>query len=107
MRKPIPISIVAVSLSSLSATALADHNSRWGEGWAKMPNDIHNTRIETRGDDDTFRDFVRFGNGADSVNRFSSNDRAAVRSASKQKSRAAGTRRQSGAGRQRAGGRRR
>jgi hypothetical protein len=55
----------------ISGTALADHNSKWGEGWAKMPNDIHNTRIETRGDNTTFRDFVRYGNGATSDNRFS------------------------------------
>lgn len=107
MRKPIVISLVAVSLSSLSATALADHNSRWGEGRAKMPNDIHNTRVETRGDNTTFRDFVRFGNGAESVNRFSTDDKASGRKASKQKSRASGNRRQSGMSRQRAAGRRR
>lgn len=107
MRKPIAISIIAVSLSGLSATALADHNSRWGEGWAKMPNDIHNTRVETRGDNSTFRDFVRFGNGADSVNRFSTEDKAAGHKASKQKSRQSGTRQQSGMSRQRGAGRRR
>lgn len=55
----------------LAHTAMADHNSPWGAGWARMPNDIHNTRIDTLGDRDTFRDFVRYGNGADSVNRFS------------------------------------
>ena len=55
----------------LSAAAVADHNSVWGEGWASMPNDIHNTRIDTLGtDDDSFTDFVRYGDGADSVNRF-------------------------------------
>jgi hypothetical protein len=107
MRKPAVVSLIAISLSSLSATALADHNSRWGEGWAKMPNDIHNTRVETRGDDNAFRDFVRFGNGADSVNRFSTDDKTTGRNASKLKSRASGSRRQSGMGRQRAAGRRR
>ena len=107
MRKSIAVSLVAISLSSLSATAFADHNSRWGEGWAKMPNDIHNTRVETRGDDNTFRDFVRFGNGADSVNRFSTDDQTTGHNASKLKSRASGNRRQSGMGRQRAAGRRR
>jgi hypothetical protein len=35
-----------------------------------MPNDIHNTRIDTRGDNTAFRDFVRYGNGASSPNRF-------------------------------------
>ena len=34
----------------------------------------HNTRVETRGDNTAFRDFVRQGNGADSVNRFSTID---------------------------------
>ena len=53
-----------------AGTAFADHNSRWGEGWANMPNDIHNTRVETRGDNTAFRDFVRQGNGAESENRF-------------------------------------
>lgn len=58
------------ALVFLSGPALADHNSKWGEGTANMPNDIHNTRIETRDDNETFRDFVRKGNGADSVNRY-------------------------------------
>ena len=63
-----------VSLFATSA-AMADHNSIWGEGTANMPNDIHNTRIDTLGDDgDAFADFVRYGNGADSVNRFSDDD---------------------------------
>jgi len=55
----------------LASTAYADHNSPNGAGWAKMPNDIHNTRIETLdGDKGAFRNFVRYGNGADSVNRY-------------------------------------
>lgn len=64
---------VLAALGAFAAlpAALADHNSKWGEGWANMPNDIHNTRIDTRGDNTTFRDFVRRGNGADSVNRYS------------------------------------
>jgi len=59
---------------SLSGTALADHNSKWGEGTANMPNDIHNTRVETQGDNEAFREFVQKGNGADSVNRFATED---------------------------------
>ena len=61
----------------VSSVAVADHNSVWGEGWANMPNDIHNTRVDTlqSGDNDEFRDFVRQGGGADSVNRYE-NDRA-------------------------------
>lgn len=55
-----------------SMPANADHMSIHGEGWANMPNDIHNTRIDTRlsGDADAFKDFVRQGAGADSVNRY-------------------------------------
>jgi hypothetical protein len=56
-----------------SVTALADHNSVWGEGWASMPNDIHNTRLDVD-DTDDFIDFVRMGSGADSVNRFLTDD---------------------------------
>ncbi len=53
------------------STAMADHNSVWGEGWANILNDIHDTRIDTReSDNDSFTDFVRYGSGADSVNRF-------------------------------------
>jgi hypothetical protein len=68
------LTLTAAALT-LSMSAAADHNSKWGEGWANMPNDIHNTRIETRGDNTSFRDFVRKGAGADSVNRFSAADR--------------------------------
>jgi hypothetical protein len=57
---------------ALATTSVyADHNSVWGEGWANMPNDIHNTRIETLDVEDgnaIFTDFVREGGGADSVN---------------------------------------
>jgi len=60
-----------VLAGALSAgTVLADHNSPWGEGWANMPNDVHNTRLDTRDDNEAFIDFVRYGNGAESVNRF-------------------------------------
>jgi len=45
----------------LSASALADHNSLHGSGWANMPNDIHNTRIEDGLSGTAFRDFVRQG----------------------------------------------
>ena len=54
----------------LSASALADHNSPHGAGWANMPNDIHNTRIEDGLSGTEFRDFVRQGAGADTVNRY-------------------------------------
>ncbi len=54
----------------LSASALADHNSPNGAGWANMPNDIHNTRIEDDLSGTEFADFVRQGAGADTVNRY-------------------------------------
>jgi hypothetical protein len=54
----------------LSVSALADHNSPHGAGWANMPNDIHNTRIEDGLSGTAFRDFVRQGAGADTVNRY-------------------------------------
>ena len=66
--------VVTLSLA-VAGIAQADHNSAWGEGWANMPNDIHNTRIDTRDDDtDAFIDFVRMGSGADSDNRFLTDD---------------------------------
>lgn len=63
-------SFLIVSTLAAAPFAMADHNSPWGEGWANMPNDIHNTRIETRelDDNDAFIDFVRQGGGADSIN---------------------------------------
>ncbi len=89
---------VALTTMALGAPALADHNSKWGEGSANMPNDIHNTRIDTRGDNTAFRDFVRYGNGADSENRFSTSDSRA------EQRRMSNTQRQRGtAGRSRGG----
>jgi hypothetical protein len=54
----------------LSVSAMADHNSPNGSGWANMPNDIHNTRIEDGLSGTEFRDFVRQGAGAATVNRY-------------------------------------
>ena len=75
----------------LASTAHADHNSPNGAGWARMPNDIHNTRIETLGgDNSTFRNFVRYGNGADSVNRYAEdgvNGRSGARSMNRSQAR--------------------
>ncbi len=48
----------------VSGAALADHNSIWGEGWANMPNDMHNLRIETLGDNDAFLDSMEAGSMA-------------------------------------------
>ena len=63
--------LVLGSLAALlSASALADHNSPNGAGWANMPNDIHNTRIEDDLSGTEFADFVRQGAGAATVNRY-------------------------------------
>jgi hypothetical protein len=63
--------LVLGSLAALfSVSALADHNSPHGAGWANMPNDIHNTRIEDGLSGTEFADFVRQGAGADTVNRY-------------------------------------
>jgi hypothetical protein len=63
-----------VLFASILASPLvfADHNSPHGAGWANMPNDVHNMRVDTResGDYEAFRDFVRFGQGAQTPNRF-------------------------------------
>ena len=67
---------VASAIAFGASPAFADHNSPNEEGWANMPNDIHNTRMDTMesGDSEAFRDFVKYGEGADSVNRFASDD---------------------------------
>ncbi|CRI62905.1 exported hypothetical protein [Thiocapsa sp. KS1] len=67
-----------VAAPALLTTAQADHMSPWGPGWANMPNDIHNTRIDLRDDNDAFRDFVKYGEGADTTNRFLTEETAAV-----------------------------
>jgi len=51
-----------------ATTAFADHASPMGAGWANMPNDIHNTRLEDSNEE--FMDLVQGGGGADSVNRY-------------------------------------
>jgi len=79
MRRSNSTALLVAAALALPGAALADHNSRWGEGWANMPNDVHNTRIDTRGDNEAFRDFVRYGNGAESDNRFDTRERGAAR----------------------------
>jgi len=64
----------AVALGALAAlfslSALADHNSPMGAGWANMPNDIHNIQIEDELSGTEFSDVVSDGAGADTVNRY-------------------------------------
>lgn len=60
----------ATALAFGATVAIADHNSKNGAGWANMPNDIHNTRVETleTNDNEAFRDFVKYGEGSETVN---------------------------------------
>lgn len=58
-------------LAGFAATpAMADHNSVWGAGWANMPNDIHNTRLEDNLDSAAWQEFVSKGAGSQTVNRY-------------------------------------
>jgi len=70
--------VLATILSSavVAPYAMADHNSVWGEGWANMPNDIHNTRLDPTVSDTEFMEFVSGGAGAESVNRSTEDDDA-------------------------------
>lgn len=74
MKRLMKTTLAALTMMTASSV-FADHNSMNGPGWANMPNDIHNTRIDTLGGDNSeFTDFVRYGNGADSVNRFADDE---------------------------------
>ena len=74
---------IMIAAIAFAAPAYADHMSPWGAGWANMPNDVHNTRIDTRidGDNDAFLDFIMFGEGVDVTNRFLVEETAAVEEA--------------------------
>lgn len=76
MRKQLLTLAIGSGLLFAAGPGMADHNSKNGEGWANMPNDIHNTRVETleTGDNESFKEFVKNGEGSDSVNRFASDD---------------------------------
>lgn len=69
-----------------AGTAFADHNSKNGEGWANMPNDIHNMRIETKeaNDNEAFRDFVKYGEGSRTENRFATDSSTPVQAGNEQ-----------------------
>jgi hypothetical protein len=56
-------SLIAVALVALTAApvAMADHNSVWGMGYANMPNDVHNTRLDPTVTDEEFRALVKKG----------------------------------------------
>jgi hypothetical protein len=81
MKGSIVVFSAAAAVALCASPAIADHNSPHGPGWANMPNDIHNTRVETLDSDDNeaFRDFVKYGEGAESVNSENLDDTTAVR----------------------------
>ncbi len=81
MKTRILIIGAATAIAFGAGAAFADHNSVKEEGWANMPSDIHNTRFDTLDTDDNeaFRDFVQYGEGSESTNRFDSDDTTARR----------------------------
>lgn len=86
MKARLATSTAIALILAASGPAFADHNSKNGEGWANMPNDIHNTRIETKEADDNeaFRDFVKYGEGSRTENRFDTDSSDPAQSGSKQ-----------------------
>jgi hypothetical protein len=70
--------MVCVAALAAGSAVRADHNSKNGDGWANMPNAVHDYRIDIRGDtaeplqaqgkDDEFTAWVQFGDGAASDN---------------------------------------
>jgi hypothetical protein len=76
MRTHFITTAVAAAFLVVAGPGIADHNSKNGEGTANMPNDIHNTMVETleSNDSQAFRDFVKYGKGSKTVNRFESED---------------------------------
>lgn len=73
-----PILIVCAAVLSAGTAVRADHNSKNGDGWANMPNAVHDYRIDIRGDtaepmqaqgrNDEFTAWVQHSTGAESVN---------------------------------------
>jgi len=85
MRTKLIVLSAATALVMTAAPAFADHNSKDGEGTANMPNDIHNTRVETKeaNDNEAFRDFVKYGEGSKVPNRFESDETTAPKAQEK------------------------
>lgn len=64
------LTVLALFSSLATMPAMADHKSVNGAGWANMPNDIHNTRLEDNLDSTAWRDFVSKGAGSQTINRY-------------------------------------
>jgi hypothetical protein len=54
----------SMAILAMSSAAQADHMSIWGEGWANMPNEIHNLRMEYKDDNEAFLSEIQYGAGA-------------------------------------------
>lgn len=67
---PMTLALTSIAAALVSSAAMADHNSPHGSGWANMPNDIHNIRIEDDLSATEFRDIVKNGGANDTVNRY-------------------------------------
>lgn len=91
MKGPFFVFSTATAMALCASSAIADHNSQNGPGWANMPNDIHNTRIETleADDNEAFRDFVKYGEGSESVNSLNPPDENTAQRAREQAGKAA------------------
>ncbi|MEZ5558221.1 MAG: hypothetical protein R3E86_06690 [Pseudomonadales bacterium] len=66
--------ITLVLAGTLLAGAAAADQQPLGRGLGQHAQRHPQHPIDTRGDNTTFRDFVRYGNGADSVNRYATDD---------------------------------
>lgn len=66
MKKRLIQKTLAAGFITLAATSIAqaDHMSIWGEGWANMPNEIHNLRMEYKDDNEAFLSEIQYGAGA-------------------------------------------
>ncbi len=64
------LTVIAFLSGMAAMPAWADHMSVWGAGWANMPNDVHNTRIEDDLTQDEWVDFIQYGDGASTPNRY-------------------------------------
>lgn len=67
---PSTLVLSSIAAAVFSSGAMADHNSPHGAGWANMPNDIHNIRIEDDLSASEFRSIVQYGGASDTVNRY-------------------------------------
>ena len=79
MNRKSTLAVAALAASLISLPSLADHNSVWGAGFANMPNDIHNTRLEDNLSQDEWRTFVQKGAGAEVPNRYLDTSATSVR----------------------------